>query len=204
MNKIHKKFSNQFRTQWIKVKFYTEKPDLKDTIKLENVRFCEAIQEAILHPVILDQKSIDCPGAQYVFGWKDESQVLTQCRGKSELSEKMLPSMLDQIPRFNDPFEYIGLNTEGNPDLILSKMMPKNVMELIRFYQNKTGKNLEVSLSSMMSICGGIAVKTFLENRITVSFGCMDSREYGQIGKDRLVVGVPKDQFDLVSLVAGK
>ena len=96
------------------------------------------------------------------------------------------------MPRLKRPFEYIGINMEGEPDLIMSSIMPRDAMDLINLYHIKTGKNLDVSLSSMMSICGGIAVRAFLENRITLSFGCMDSRKYAQIGKDRLVVGVPR------------
>jgi len=63
MNKIHHLFSNRFRTQWVKIKFYTEKTDVKGAKKLKNVRFCEATKQAILHPVIMDRESINCPGA---------------------------------------------------------------------------------------------------------------------------------------------
>ena len=199
MSTIHHTFSNRFRSQWIKIKFYTEKPDLKDTKRLENVRFCEATKEAILQPLILDRKSINCPGALYAFGWQDAPQLLEYCREKSELPKERLQSMLHQLPRFKNPFEYIGLNTGGEPDLIMSRLMPKDAMNLISLYHSKVGKSLDVSLCSIMSICGGIAVRTFLENRITFSFGCTDSRKYGQIGRDRLFVGVPKDLFDLVS-----
>ncbi len=204
MDKIHQRFSKKIRSSWIKVKFYRDKPNDLNVKLLKNVKFCEATKEAILHPIILSQESINCPGALYAFGWQDRSQILAHCKDKTGLSEKILQSMLPQMPRFKDTFEYIGLNTEGEPDLIMSRLMPKEVMDLISLYHSKTGKNLDVSLSSMMSICGGIAVRTFLENRITLSFGCMDSRKYAQIGRDRLFVGVPKGQFDLVSLEAGK
>jgi len=204
MNKIHKRFSEKFRSSWIKIKFYRENPDGANVKLLSNVKFCEATKEAVLHPVILSQESINCPGAQYAFGWQDKSQLLDYCKDKTGLSKKILQSILTQTPRFKDPFEYIGLNTDGEPDLIMARLMPKEVMYLINLYHSKTGKHLDVSLSSMMSICGGIAVRAFLDNKITLSFGCMDSREYAQIGRDRLVVGVPKSQFDLVSLEAGK
>jgi uncharacterized protein (DUF169 family) len=198
MNKINQQFSNKFRTQWVKIKFYIEKPDLKDAESKENVRFCEATKEAILHPVLLNRKSINCPGAQYAFGWQDEESFLEHCREKTQLSEDKLQSILKQMPGFTNSPKYIGLNTEGEPDLIMSWLMPKDVMDLINFYHDKVGKNLDVSLSSMMSICGGIAVRTFLENRITLSFGCIDSRRYAQIGRDRLIVGVPRVHFDLI------
>ena len=198
MKNIHQIFAKNIRSQWIKVKFYREKPNLESAKRLHDVRFCEATKEAILHPVILDRESINCPGAQYTFGWRDESAIKEHCQGKTELPEKALQSMLQQMPRFENGLEYIGLNTEGEPDLIMSRLMPNEVMDLISLFNSRKEKNLDVSLSSMMSICGGIAVRTFLESRITFSFGCMDSRKYAQIGRDRLIVGVPKTQFDLV------
>lgn len=197
MKNIHQIFAKNIRSQWIKVKFYRERPNLESAKRLHDVRFCEAIKEAILHPVILDRKSINCPGALYAFGWQDESPIPEHCQEKTELPVKALQSMLQQMPRFENGFECIGLNTEGEPDLIMSRLMPKEVMDLISLYHSNEEKNLDVSLSSMMSICGGIAVRTFLENRITFSFGCMDSRKYAQIGRDRLVVGVPRVQFNL-------
>jgi len=199
MNNIHRMFAKNIGSQWIKVKFYREKPDLESAKRLNDVRFCEAIKEAILHPVILDRKGINCPGAQYAFGWQDESPILEYCQEKTELPEKALQSMLQQIPRFENSYKCIGLNTEGKPDLIMSRLMPKEAMDLISLYNRNTERNLDVSLSSMMSICGGIAVRTFLENRITFSFGCIDSRKYAQIGRNRLVVGVPKNFFNIIS-----
>ncbi len=200
MNKIHQGFSNQFRTQWIKVKFYTEKPELNGAKRMENVRFCEAIKEAVLNPVILDSESINCPGAQYAFGWQNQKSMLAHCKEKIKLPEKQLVSLISQQSRFKKSFQYIGMNMEGEPDLIISSILPKDAMDLINLYHRKTGENLMVSLCSLMSICSGIAVKAFLENRITFSFGCMDSREYGQIDRSRLVVGVPKNFFHLIQI----
>ena len=204
MNNIHHLFSNRFRTQWVKIKFYTDKTDVKGAKRLKNVPFCEATKQAILHPVILDRESINCPGAQYAFGWQDKKRFLEYCREKTQLSESAAETILQKMLRFENTLECIGLNTEGEPDIIMSSMMPKEMMTLIELFHRKEGQILDVSLSSMMSICGGIAVRTFLENRITLSFGCMDSRDYAQMGRERLVVGVPKDQFDLVSPDTGK
>ncbi|MBN2030224.1 DUF169 domain-containing protein [bacterium] len=198
MKNIHRTFADNIKSQWIKIKFFREKPDLESAKRLQGVRFCEATREAILHPVILDKESINCPGAQYAFGWKNQSLLLEHCREKTELSEEIIQSMLPQMPRFQDSFEYIGLNMEGEPDLIMARLMPEDVMDLINLYHSKTGHHLDVSLSSMMSVCGGIAVKTLLENRITFSFGCVDSRKYAKISRDRLVVGVPRVHFDLI------
>lgn len=64
-------------------------------------------------------------------------------------------------------------------------------MDLLKVFQEHKGENLTVSLSSIMGVCGNVAVKTYLEGKICVSFGCDDSREYGQISRDRLALGIP-------------
>ena len=38
-------------------------------------------------------------------------------------------------------------------------------------------------------------LKTFLEEKINISFGCLDSRKFAEIGRDRLAVGIPRKLF---------
>lgn len=64
MNTIHQRFSNRFRTQWAKIKFFSDKPDLNDVQRLKNGRFCEAITQAVAQPMIIDRNSIDCPDSR--------------------------------------------------------------------------------------------------------------------------------------------
>ncbi|MBN2120487.1 MAG: DUF169 domain-containing protein [Candidatus Omnitrophica bacterium] len=199
MEAIYKGFSDRVRSHLIKVNFYNEKPAFKDAKRLRNVRFCEATKEAILHPVLLDKESIICPGALHAFGWASNSKVSDQllacCYDKRNIQEDLLKSMLSDAPHFTKPFKYIGLNTDTQPDIIISYLMPEEVMSLIKIYHDNQGKSLEVSLCSTMSVCGGIAVRTYLDEKISFSFGCSDSRKYAEIGRDRLAVGIPKRLF---------
>ena len=191
-------FSNKFRSQWIKVKFYNEKPEMGDAETPKGVRFCEATKKAILHPVLLDKKSISCPGAQYTFGWKPRhrNKLLRNCYDKRQIQRNTLKSMLSRMPYFKKPFKYIGLNTEGTPDLVMSYMPPEEIMGLIKMHHNRKGGKLDVSLYAMMSICGGIAVRTYLDEKISISFGCDDSRRYADIKRENLAVGIPKKLFN--------
>ena len=105
--------------------------------------------------------------------------------------------MLSSVACLKDPIEYIGLNMPGIPDIAISYVMPEEVMNIIKKYHNRTGENLDVSLSPMMSICSGIAVKTYLDNDINISFGCDDSRRYAEIRRNDLAVGIPSKLFKL-------
>ena len=199
MDNIHRRFSDKFRSYWIKVKFYKDKPKDGDAKRLKDVRFCEATREAILHPILLDKESIACSGAQHAFGWNSlyKNKLLQGCCDKRNVRKDTLKSMLSRIPYFKKPFKYIGLNTEGTPDILMSYITPQEVMELIKIYHNKEGGNLDVSLCTMMAVCGGVAVRTYLDEKISLSFGCDDSRKYADMRRESLAVGIPNRLFKL-------
>ncbi|MBA7527804.1 hypothetical protein ES705_19983 [subsurface metagenome] len=187
------KFSHNFHSHWIKVKFYKEMPNPKDYRRVSGVHFCEATKQAILSPIILDKESISCPGAQYVFGWKPDfgNEFLDTCQEKIKTSKKKIKSLLSGISCLKEPFNYIGLNTEGKPDLFISYVQPEEVMYLIKVYQRHTGKNLDITLCNMMPICGYVTVRTYLTEKIGLSFGCDNSRGLADVGRDRLAIGIP-------------
>ena len=175
-----------------------DKPDLNGVKRLKNVKFCEATNEAITQPIILDRGSISCPGAQHAFGWKSEYKngLLDSCTDKRQIKKSVLKSMSFEVPHFKKPFKYIGLNTDGEPDLVMSYIAPSNVMNFIRVFNNKYGKSVNCSLCSMMSICGGIAAATYLNKNINISFGCNDSRRFADIKRDNLAIGIPRELFE--------
>ena len=197
MDNMNWNFSKRFGGHWVKVKFYKKKPNLKEVKREEGARFCEAVKKAVVDPILLNRDSISCQGAQHAFGWSNSSkeEFLNNCRNKNQAQIKTLKSLFSKNPRLKKPFEYIGLNTDGNPDVIISFMLPEGIKELLKIYNYHYGSELGLSLSSMMSICSGIAVKSYLEKKISVSFGCDDSRKFTDIGRDRLVVGIPKKLF---------
>jgi len=198
MNNINWKFANIFRSHWVKVKFYKEKPKAEEAKKSKGIRFCEAVKEAITHPILLDRNSISCLGAQYAFGWNaNRKKLLETCQNKTQASMANLESTLSRIPRFKKPFKYIGLNTKDIPDILISYTSSQAIMNMIGLYQKYTGKNLDISLSNMMSICGGVAVRSYLEEKITLSFGCVDARDFAGLEKYAVAVGIPRNLWNI-------
>ncbi len=199
MKDVHQRFSDKFGSHWIKVKFYQEKPNDDESIRLKEARFCEATKEAILHPILLDKDNISCSGALHAFGWKSlyEDKLLQGCCDKRGTKENSLKSMVSRAPFLKKPFKYIGLNTAGVPDLVMSYIPPQEVMSLIKIYHNKKGGNLDVSLCPMMAVCSGVAVRTYLEKKISFSFGCDDSRKFADMRRENLAVGIPKKLFKI-------
>jgi len=53
-------------------------------------------------------------------------------------------------------------------------------------------------LFNMMPICGGVAVKSHLEQKITVSFGCVDSRNFAGLKSYTVAVGIPRNLCNVI------
>ena len=79
----------------------------------------------------------------------------------------------------------------------MSYVPPQEVMSLIKIYHNKVGDNLDVSLCTMMAVCGGVAVRSYLDEKISLSFGCDDSRKFADMRRENLAVGIPKKLFQI-------
>ncbi|OGX17897.1 MAG: hypothetical protein A3K83_07895 [Omnitrophica WOR_2 bacterium RBG_13_44_8b] len=199
MKKIDWDRMHKFNTHWIKIKFFNYKPDINNAKVLKNVRFCEATKEVAFQAVLLDNESISCPGARYAFGWdiQNKHKLLARCYDKQNIQKNTLKSILSQAPYFKKPPRFIGLNTEGEPDLVMSYMSAEKIVNLMQTYHNISGKNLDISLCSMMSICGGVAVRSYLEKDISISFGCYDSRKFADMRRENLAVGIPKKFFEI-------
>jgi len=199
MEDINWRLSDKFRNHWIKVKFYKDKPRIDGIEIAKNGRFCEATKEALLEPILLTKENISCPGARYSFGWGDNlrNKLLKKCNSKRKKQKSITPSMLSGFSPLKSSIECIGLNTKGVPDMVLSYMTPEQVMELIKIYHDRSSKSLDVSLFPIMSICNGIAVRTYLKKEINISFGCSESRHYADVRRETLAVGIPRKLFKL-------
>jgi uncharacterized protein (DUF169 family) len=189
-----KKFKDQIGGAWTTVKFYQVIPEGENLTHYHDIHFCEAITKAMTSGFILTQPIIDCPGARYAFGWdeKDEDTLIETLSKENEMYPSNVKSLLKHIPRLDGKFKAIGLNIiNEQPDVIISYAHPKLVMRLLRNYQRQTGENLEVSFSGLLTVCGNVAVKSFLSQKIAMSFCCSKSRKHGGISRDRLAIGIP-------------
>lgn len=197
---MDQKFMDKFRSHWIGIKFYSDSKIPKDARRLSGVRFCEAVDRAVMGPYILGKNDISCSGANYVFNiGKDVSgKIINLWREKNNISNRVARSIIKNTPRLKkNSVKYIGLNTDKKPDLLISRLAPEDVMRLLSIYHRHVGGVMNFRFSGFMSVCGDIAVRTYLGRCINISFGCEDSREHGNIGSERLLVGVPSRLFGL-------
>jgi uncharacterized protein (DUF169 family) len=82
------------------------------------------------------------------------------------------------------------------PDVVIGYIRPQSGMKLVRQWQRVHGTRPLVRLSSIMAICGDVVVGAYVSSRLRVSFGCRDSREFGGVEDDRVVVGIPYHLLD--------
>jgi uncharacterized protein (DUF169 family) len=161
------------------------------------MRFCEAVTVAKLKPVLLSKENISCPSALYSFGWEDKLNLVKYCGKKRTLPKNEVEELINFLKPLDDSINYIGLNTDEDPDLVISYLSPEQAMRILRIYFDKRRLPLNFDILPVMSVCGGVVVRSFLEDKISLSFGCEDSRRYGNIGRDRLIIGIPKSHFEI-------
>ena len=190
-------FQDHFGLKGVGVKFYNDEIDTSNFQILRDIRFCQAVRIARDQRVFLDKDSIICKGARYALGFEDEAKeaIVNIIKLKRGISKEIAEKLVENIPRIkNSPYKYIGLNVD-DPDILIFYINPTRFMEFIKIYQ-RTGNSLEVKLSSLTAMCGDVAVQTYLTKKICISFGCDDSREYGDVVDEELVVGISKEEIE--------
>lgn len=180
---------------WVGVKFYTQKPSLE--LADGKMRFCQAVNVAKLKPLLLSKENINCPSALYSFGWGDKSKLVNYCGRKRSLTKKGANKITDFLKPLDNSIKFIGLNTDSEPDLVICYLSPEQMMKILKIYFNSQQKPLKFELLPIMSVCGSVVVKAYQEDKISISVGCDDSRKYGNIGRDRLVIGIPRSYFHI-------
>jgi uncharacterized protein (DUF169 family) len=131
-------------------------------------------------------------GANYVFGWENNgNKVIENYHKKRNMPIQATAAIIKCLPRLEATPLAIGFNGDESPDLLVACLQPQQFMKLLDAYQKVFGGEMKVNLSSFAAVCGGVAVKAYLTKRISLSFGCEDSRQYGGISRDRLIAGIP-------------
>jgi uncharacterized protein (DUF169 family) len=105
---------------------------------------------------------------------------------KIEIAQKLIKT----TPHL-DSASSVTVGSINPPDVMVCYAQPEAAMRLVRQWQIVYGTKLDIELSTVMSVCGSVVVKAYITGQICMSFGCPDSREYGAIGRDRLVIGLP-------------
>jgi uncharacterized protein (DUF169 family) len=189
LNRISERMSQMSRSWWVAVKFQ-EQMSSADT---EPIGFCEAVHKAREKNVSLSFNNVCCDGARRCFGWLKDSDIELAKRlsRKTAIDHDAACELIKGVPVLNENIAGISLGAHIQGDVYISYASPESAMKVIRDWQKLTSQNPRVDISSFMSVCGNVAVRSYLGQCISISFGCPDSREYGGIEKGQLVIGIP-------------
>ena len=189
LNHICKGLSQISSSDWVAVKFQEQ----ISSANTEPIRFCEAVHKAQKKNISLSSNNVCCDGARRCFGWlkNNDIKLAKSLSKKTGMDQDIAFDLIRSVPVLNKNFIsiYLGANIQG--DVYISYASPESAMKMVRDWQKMTSNNLRVEVSCFMSVCGNVAVRSYLGRCISISFGCPDSREYGGIERGQLVIGLP-------------
>jgi len=70
-------------------------------------------------------------------------------------------------------------------------------MQIIHDYAKKEIRPV-ISPYSLLSICGNVFVRSYQDENINISFGCPESREFGGVDNEEIVIGIPYEMALLI------
>jgi len=191
-------FETHFQTRGIGVSLVNEVPKDKNYKEIKDISFCRAVKFARSEPLRINKNSLSCPGARFIFGLNEAGPepIIKELIKNRKITLKTAEKMFKSPMRFTKPFQWIILDNK-KADMYIFLFNPKKVMRFLTLYQMK-GELFTAQLGSIMAMCGEIAVKTLVTGKISLSFGCPDSRKNGGIHDSELIFGIPQNQIPLL------
>ncbi len=199
-NEIMKSFNELSHLTPVGIKFYFheeegmiyERPD-------EPIRFCQAVNYVLKTPrnLLLKKDDISCPAARIVLGFEDNEDILLECAEKLVdagrfKDEASAIQVLLEVPTIRGNICSVLLSSTGIlPDTYILQSNPSVIMRVVQAYQRAYAQPIRFDVTGVMPVCGNCAVRPYVTNEICVSFGCDDSRQYGDIPDSNLVMGIP-------------
>jgi len=174
---------------WIAVKF----DNRKSSTAMKPLRFCEAIYKTKQKNIILSRSTVRCDGARRCFGWlkNRDGELALKLTEKAGIEPNIASKLLSSVPVLNKQYSAISLSRDDNADVFITYTSPESAMQFVRLWQKVTGQNLNIEMSGIMSVCGNTVVRSYINQEISLSLGCPDSRKYGGIKPDQLAIGIP-------------
>jgi len=162
------------------------------------MRLCEAIGKSYKNKLILTREFVNCPGACRSLGWLNNNNdyMVQKLAEKAGVSMSIARNVIKNTPYIKHNITTIMIGDDENPDVVLSYAQPDVAMKLVRIWQKISGTDLTIDVSTVMAVCGNVVAKAYITGKICISFGCPDSRTYGGIKNNQLIIGVPSNLIE--------
>lgn len=157
------------------------------------MRFCEAVYASFTKTIVIDESYINCEGALYSLGYLAKDIYLAQkISMNNRIPLENVTEMLKTMPVYSKQIRNVLLGMETPADVYIAYTKSDQVASLIHKFALTIGEVPLISPYSILSICGNIFVRTFLTQKICISFGCPESRKFGGVGADEVIIGIPQ------------
>jgi uncharacterized protein (DUF169 family) len=183
--------------RWLGVSIHDEPLKHKEKYLCPQVdRFCEMFKIASVNKVVVEPEQFTCLGARYAFGWGNDLKetMIRKLVDTKDYTPACAGELIERTPHYQDGVQSISINVSKTPEMFVARLQPAQVMHLIQIYQKKLGKRVQTEMSSVISACGNVVVKVIQKQDIAISFGCDDSRSFGELTRDMLYAGLPYSQ----------
>lgn len=165
---------------------------------LKEMHFCKAVTYSFDNTLLVNKDNLLCMGSRYCFGLeKNVNELIKHISFESNISSKIIEKLVEDIPVLKTKNISILLGIQESmendikPDLYILHLNPKDTMNMIRLYTAKTGKIPIIKPIAFMSVCGNILAQTYKSNKMSISFGCPESRKHGGVYSNYVIVGLP-------------
>jgi len=162
----------------------------------KELKFCEAVHYSFDVPIRLNRVNLYCPGARRSMGFDENDGMLAgTIANNHRLPDSEVTESLRKIPVIK-MVKHINLGlTEAmtgdiTPDLLIAYLQPEKVTGLMQWLARK-GVGLNIRPFFLLSVCGSVAAACYTEQEASISFGCQDSRKFGGLQADEVVLGIP-------------
>ena len=170
----------------------------------KKMKFCEAVNHSFKVPLRIVNDNMVCPGARRALGFeRDNGDLVAKIAEHTEVPVSYIRKTMQEVPVVPVHIDHLimgvtaEMEKEITPDVYIVLTKPARIMQLIQILARQEAKPHFLPFC-LHSICGSIFSKSYVENDILVSFGCPDSRRYGGVRDDEVVVGIPSTKVDRV------
>ena len=172
----------------------------------KSMKFCEAVSYSFKVPLQINKNNLDCPGARRNVGFdKDDDKLAKNISDNTHIPLNYILSALQKIPMpLKDIYSIaLGITEEMEqivqPDLFIIYTQPVNIMQIIH---NSAKQEIQPVISpySLLSICGNVLIRSYRDQNMSISFGCPESRKFGGVDNEEIVIGVPYEMVYLMNV----
>jgi uncharacterized protein (DUF169 family) len=177
--------------RWTGITFHHDGVPAGNCVR-EETRLCEAVARSFHETIVLPAEHIRCLGARRSLRLTDnDDELRLKICTEAGIALDLARKAVEEVPRLIRPAVAVTLGRQDRPDVVIGYVPPAAAMHLIRRWQETYGAGPSVKLSSFMALCGNVVAGAHTSRLPCLSFGCPDSRKYGGIEEDMLVVGLP-------------